>query len=278
MTSLSRVLINVRFHMMQGEVEEAVRSLVDEWPGALAEGCADDVVRLHETTLELADRFPLAEAVSHVLHRATVAYARAGDFTAATVTAARMVSVWRARCQRNPTPDNLAGHIHALDTMAGIFRARDMAASVVGCLVELAEWHLTHGNNIGVAWALREIGALALRSDNLTNAAEKFTRADEIYADEAGDPSAAEERAECHVLLGRLAYINGDHETARLWLERAAVHLKDDAEGEVRSLIEELSKGDPLPELRILKVGVFGLPFWENDEQSDSIPCSEVST
>lgn len=272
MTSLSRMLINVRFQTMQGEVEEAAHSLLHVWPGALTEGRADDVVKLHDTTLELADRFPVAEAVSHVLHRATVAYARAGDFTAATVTAARMVSVWRARCQQNPTPTNLAGHIHALDTMAGISRARDMTAPVFGCLVELAEWHLTHGNDVGVAWALRELGALALRSGDLANAAEKFTRADEIYADEAGDPAIAEERAECHVLLGRLAYINDDHENARVWFERAAAHLQGDAENEVRSLMDALDIGNPLPEPRLLRVGVFGLPFWEEDAQPDLIP------
>ena len=259
MTPFNHMLVSVRFHMMQGKVEQAAGSLAHEWAAGPTEGGADDIVKLHNTTLELADRFPVTEVVSGVLHRATAFYAGTGNFVSAAVTAGRMVSVWRARCQQNPTSHNLAGHIHALDTLAGIHRARDMTDAMVGCLVELAEWHLTHGNDVGVAWALREIGARALLDGDLPNAAEKFTRADEIYAQESDDPATAEERAECHVLLGRLAHTKGDHENARLWFERAAERLKGDAEAEVRALVEALDANEHLPELHVLKVGVFGL-------------------
>ncbi|WP_433262728.1 hypothetical protein ACQPZF_30275 [Actinosynnema sp. CS-041913] len=146
-----------------------------------------DAVRFHSLSLELADRFPLAESASKLLYQATVAYARMNDFAAATATAARMVSVWRALCQANPTDDALSGHAHALDTLAGIYRARGMADEVAACLVELVEWHLACGNTVGVAWALRELGALAFRSGDLDNAAKKLTRADELYAEDAED-------------------------------------------------------------------------------------------
>lgn len=268
MTSPDDVLSAVRFHMTQGEVDEAAESLAFLWSASAADRRSKEVIRLHNLSLELADRFPLSVSVSPVLHGAAVAYVQAGDFLGATEMARRMVSVWRGRCQADPTEDALVRHAHALDTLAGVYRARGMPGAVVGCLVELVEWHFVCGNNAGVAWAVRELGALAFLAGDLGKAAQSFTRADEIYAEDAADIEVARERAECHVLLGRLAHAEGDRDAARHWFEKALGSLTDDAAQEAQGLVAALDAGNALPDPVVLKVGEFGCPNWETAETS----------
>ncbi|MEU4800956.1 tetratricopeptide repeat protein [Actinosynnema sp. NPDC023587] len=269
MTSPDNVLSVVRFCMTKGEVDEAVELLGYLW-AALPSGRPEiDVPKLHGVSLELADRFPVARSVSTLLYGATVTYAKLGDFPAATVTASRMVSVWRASCQANPTHDALSGHAHSLDTLASVYRARGMNDGVIACLVELVEWNFTCGNQVGVAWALRELGALAFLSGKLDNAAKKFARADELYAEDAGDPSIAQERAECHVLLGRLAHEKGDADEAVEWFEKALDHLEGGAAEEVRELIGAIGGGRALPPPGAVQVGEFGRPIWNDGDAAE---------
>lgn len=262
LTSPENALSTVRFLMTRGEVDEAAQPLVHLWSALPAEGHPEQLIGLHSVTLELADRFPLSESVSTVLHHATFAYAQADDFHTATVMATRMVAVWRARCQAGATADALKGHLHALDTLAGVFRARGMTGAIGGCLVELVEWHFNFGNSVGVAWALRELGALAFLSGDLDNAVAKLTRADEIYGEDADEPSVAEERAECHVLLARVLLARGDDDSARHWLDQALNFLTGDAAAEARSLLDAVRTGGELPEPAVLVVGEFGVPAW----------------
>ncbi|MEV0682210.1 hypothetical protein AB0I60_37405 [Actinosynnema sp. NPDC050436] len=247
---------------MKGEVDQAAEVLGVLW-AALPSGRSEiHRTRLHGVSLELADRFPMAESVSTLLYKATVAYGQMDDFPAATTTASRMVSVWRARCQSGPTDEALCRHAHALDTLASTYRARGMREAVAGCLVELVEWHFTYGNSVGVAWALRELGALAILSGHLEGASTKLIRADELYADCAEDSEIASERAECHVLLGRLARAKGRLHVAEQWFNKALECLKDGAAEEARALRDATRGGQPLPSTSILVVGEFGLPIW----------------
>ncbi|WP_433263998.1 hypothetical protein ACQPZF_33805 [Actinosynnema sp. CS-041913] len=103
---------------------------------------------------------------------------------------------------------------------------------------------------------------------------KKLTRADEIYAEEAGDIAVALERAECQVLLGRAALAEGDDEVGRRRLEEALKHLNDDAAHEVRTLLAAVEAGRKPPEPVVLKIGEFGRPTWEVAEvpQSASTP------
>lgn len=268
MTSPDNALSTVRFLMTQGNVDEAARTLVDLWSTLPVDSRPEQVVGLHSVTSELTDRFPLSESVSSVLYHATFAYARAEDFHTATVMAMRMVGVWRARCQADATAEALKGHLHALDTLAGVFRARGMTGAIGGCLVELIEWHFNFGNSVGVAWALRELGALAFLSGDLDNAVAKLTRADEIYGEDADEPSVAEERAECHALLARVLLARGDDDSARQWLDQALNFLTGDAAAEARLLLDAVRTGGELPEPVVLVVGEFGVPAWRPVETS----------
>ncbi|MEU4801371.1 hypothetical protein [Actinosynnema sp. NPDC023587] len=258
-----RILSAARIAMTEGAVVDAEKLLTHLWL-TLPDGADPPYLdELKSTSVELADRFPLEDSTSNLMYCATVAYAKAGAFLAATGTAERMLSVWRARCQRKPTADTLCHHAHALDTVAGTYQARGMSAAVRGLLVELAEWHFTSGNDVGFAWALRELGALALLAGDWDNAAKKFHSAQRIYDDEAHDPAVAQERAECQVLSGRLAYATGDVDSARQWFGQALENLSGEAVEEVHALLRAAGSGEPLPELEVLRVGVFGRPIRE---------------
>ncbi|MEV0680968.1 hypothetical protein AB0I60_31075 [Actinosynnema sp. NPDC050436] len=103
---------------------------------------------------------------------------------------------------------------------------------------------------------------MALLAGDLDNAATKFARADEIYAEAAGDAEVDRERAECHVLMGRLAHLRGDPETARRWFGAALEHLPADAAGEVWRLTRAIDAGRGLSASGLLPVGEFGSPDW----------------
>jgi hypothetical protein len=276
MTTPDNTLSTIRFLMTRGEVDDASQSLVHLWSTLPADGRPEQLIDLHGVTLELADRFPLSESVSSVLYHATFAYAQAEDFSTATVMAKRMVAVWRARCQAGATVEALKGHLHALDTLAGVFRARGMTGAIGGCLVELIEWHFNFGNSVGVAWALRELGALAFLSGDLDNAVSKLTRADEIYAEEADEPSVAEERAECHVLMARVLLARGDDDSAQQWLDQAVNFLTGDAAAEARLLREAVRAGEELPAPVVLVVGEFGLPAWKTSADHELTPAARA--
>ncbi|MEV0677208.1 hypothetical protein AB0I60_11875 [Actinosynnema sp. NPDC050436] len=244
--------------MMVGAVDDAAKLLNHLW----RKYAAIDAVEydgLWAITIELADRFPLARSTSDLLHRTAVTLAARGDLRAATEAAARMLSVWRARCQQDRSTDSLFGHAHASDVLAGIYRARGMVDEVVGLLVELAEWHFTTENDLGFAWALRELGAIALLRGDLDNAAGKFARADEIYGSDSSDSAVAEERAECRVLRGRVAHARGDHRDAERWFALASQHLTGEAGSEAGLLLAATVDGSPLPATRVLTVSTFGV-------------------
>ncbi|NUT53114.1 MAG: hypothetical protein HOV94_38395, partial [Saccharothrix sp.] len=80
----------VRLSMAKGAVEDAATLLLYLWAEE------PDAARLRETTLELADRFPLAESAAEVLRGAALACARRGRLSSAEGLAAREVGVWRA--------------------------------------------------------------------------------------------------------------------------------------------------------------------------------------
>ncbi|MBW4717039.1 tetratricopeptide repeat protein [Saccharothrix obliqua] len=272
------VLADVRLRMIKGEVGEAADALAALW-ALLARGDRGiDVAKLHSVSIELADRFPLAEPVSMLMHHATVAYAQLGDFLAATSTAARMVSVWRATCQADPTGDALIRHAHALDTLAAVYRARGMPDEVTGCLVELIEWHFIGDNRVGVAWAVRELGTLALLADDLDNAAHKFARSDEIYAEEGDAAELRRERAECHVLMGRLAYRQGNTTAALHWFGAALEHLAEDTAAEVRAFMRAAEAGIPQPPSKLLPIGEFGQPIWTAPPTSRNCTKTPITT
>lgn len=181
-------------------------------------------LEVHRATLDLATRHPLAESAAVPLEVAAQVYARMGLFLAATTMAARAVELRRDLCLDQATADRLGRHVFALDLLASIYRARGMTDAITGCLVQLVEMHFICENNIGVAWAVRELGAHALLTGDLDNAIAKFTRADELYTeyDPDTDPDLSTERGECRVLLGRARLAQGDRESALLWFKRAA--------------------------------------------------------
>jgi tetratricopeptide (TPR) repeat protein len=131
----------------------------------------------------------------------------------------------------------------------------------------LIEWNFDYGNTVGVvAWAVRELGALAFIAGDLDNAEAKFTRAHEMYAEDAEDASVAREHAECHVLLGRVRRAQGDDDAAQHWFKQASNYLTDEAAEEVQSLMDAVQSGKELPEPAVLKIGESGLPIWESTE------------
>lgn len=266
MIAPEKFISTARVYMAAGEVDDAAELLTCLWWVLDTADGANAVVvdRLDRVTGELADRFPLAESVSKMCYHATCAYVVGGDLISATRTASRMVAVWRARAQEDPSGEAMIGHLHALDTLAGVFRARGRVNDIKACLVELVEWHLDHGTPVSVAWGVRELGALALLGGELENAAAKFTRADELYGEdpeEAADPGVAAERAECRVLLGRVCSAQGRNDLARDWFEAALDALPEGDEArEVRGLLEAARLGVELPQPELLRIGEFGHP------------------
>ncbi|NUT49921.1 MAG: hypothetical protein HOV94_21815 [Saccharothrix sp.] len=175
-----QILSTARTCMTKGDATDAAALLEYSWLTTSTDGRPSDIGELHAITLELADRFPLSEAVSTLLYRATVTYAEREVFSAAGWMATRMPGVWRARCQAELTTDTLTGIFHALDTLAGVSKAQGAVDVVIRCLVELIEWSFDCGNTVGVVWAVRELGALAFMAGDLDNAVAKFTRANEL--------------------------------------------------------------------------------------------------
>ncbi|MFF5094578.1 MULTISPECIES: MSCRAMM family adhesin SdrC [Actinosynnema] len=154
------------------------------WANLSVDSTTQEVGRLRATTIELADRFPLAPEASAALHCAMLTYAQVGVYDTAELMAERMLSVWRARCQAGPTPESLDGHLFALDALASVQRTRGNAAGVARCLVELMEWQFAAGNALGVAWAGRELGVLAYQAGDWAGAINHLARAEATY-DEA---------------------------------------------------------------------------------------------
>ncbi|GAA3462421.1 tetratricopeptide repeat protein [Saccharothrix longispora] len=237
--------------MAEGDVSAAIGVVGGLW----ASGAVP-----HDLTLELADRFPTSEEVSALLGFAADRHVARGELVAATELGRRRVGVWRARCQEEPSPDNLDGHLGALDALAVVYLARDLPGQVVWCLAEVADWQVSHGHRIGVAWAYREMGAVALRAGDLPSAIRRLTRADEVYGEYSDDPDARCERAGCRVLLGRAARARGDDAGAREWFTAALSDLDGEAATEVHALLWAMEVGSPLPEPVAVGAGEFGRP------------------
>lgn len=174
-------LSTARSLMTYGEVGDAAALLGHLWASLSPESTTHEVDRLRTTTIELADRFPLAPEVSAALHCAMLTYAQVGAHDTAELMAERMLSVWRARCQSRLTPESLDGHLFALDALASVQRTRGNTAGVARCLVELMEWQRAAGNALGVAWAERELGVLAYQAGNWTDAITRLSRAEATY-------------------------------------------------------------------------------------------------
>ncbi|XVS66693.1 tetratricopeptide repeat protein [Actinosynnema sp. CA-299493] len=229
-------------------------------------------LEVHRATLDLADRHPLAESAADPLEIAAQVYARMGLFQAATTMAARAVELREAHCLDLATEDRLVRHVFALDLLASTYRARGLTDAITGCLVQLVELHFTCGNNAGVAWAVRELGAHALLTGDLDNAIAKFTRADELYSEDSEtnennqDPELASERGECRVLLGRARLARGDRESALLWFKRAVDDFTTaDADAlvlETETLQTAVQSGAELPPPDLLVIGDFGTTTW----------------
>jgi tetratricopeptide (TPR) repeat protein len=249
-------------------VDETARQLRDQWLevphsyGPLA------TVKLHLATLDLANRFALSESVATPLEVAAQIYARMRVFRGATEMASRAAAIRSALCHEMATAERLSRHAYALDLLASIYRARGMTDAVTGCLVQLVEMHFACGNTVGVAWAVRELGAQALLAGDLDNAVAKLTRAGELYAEDGDDSEGAEERAECHVLLGRTRLAQGDRESALLWFKRAIDDFSSVGADALAREVEALqhavcSSATELPAPTLLKIGDFGITNWE---------------
>ncbi|MFI9012277.1 hypothetical protein ACIGNX_34050 [Actinosynnema sp. NPDC053489] len=249
---------------MTENVDEAAERLSRRWL-ELPDG-VEGAVALHEETLDLARRHPLAESVAESLEIAAQVYARLGALHAATTMAARAVEVRRDACLDAVTAERLGSHVFALDLLAGVFRARGLEDAVTGCLVQLVEMHFRCENNAGVAWAVRELGAQALLAGDADNAVAKLARAEELYAGYGDDESLAEERGECRVLLGRALLARGDRESALPWFERAVRDFTaagaDALAREAEALRAAVSASAEPPAPVLLKIGDFGAADW----------------
>lgn len=250
--STKEVLAAVRHHMTQGEVAEAVDLLAHLW--------STDPTAPHHVTLELADRFPLSPEASTLLDHAVGVCTAAGALTAAAEMARRKLAIWRARCQADPGPEALDGHLGALDALARVHRAQGNPDGVIRCLAEVMEWQLSHGHRSGVAWAMREMGAVAWTEGDLDTAVRRLTHADEVYGEVADDPEVARERAECRVLLGRVRRSQGDDAEAHRWFTEALDDLEGPEAAEVHALLWAMEVGSALPEPVTLTAGEFGRP------------------
>lgn len=252
--------------MTEHDVAQAAERLCAQWLATPATYGLSATMEVHRATLDLAARHPLTEAAADPLELAAQVYARMDLFPAATTMATRAVELRRDLCLEQPTEDRLGRHVFALDLLASIFLARGMPEAVTGCLVQLVELHFTVGNDAGVAWAVRELGARSLLAGDLDNAVAKFTRAGELY-DECGEEAGiAEERGECRVLLGRARLAPGDRESAVLWFKRA---VDDFTLANADALVQEAealhaavpaSAEPPTPDL--LRIGDFGIACW----------------
>lgn len=233
----------VRACMAKGAVEDAATLLLHLW--AEAPGASG----LSELSVELADRFPLSEPAAEVLRAGAVATAGQGLFEVAARLAARELGVWRARCQADPTPGSLTGHVAALDVLASVRRALGEVDAAAACLTEVVEWQYDHGERAGVAWALRELGTLAIEAGELDRAAARLTRAVRLYGEQADEPPVRLARGGCRVLLGCVRWAQGNPASARVQLEAALADFgDDDAAVDVLRLLEALDSGDDLPE------------------------------
>ncbi|RKT54011.1 hypothetical protein [Saccharothrix australiensis] len=269
MKSTEQLLTTLHGHMTGGRVEESAKLLRQAWLVAPYRLTVDEIVGLHHATLEFADRHPRAESLSDGLHAAAVAYYRMAVLNGATVMAARMVELWRALCVEEANDDRLCHHAFALDTLASVYRARDMPEQVICCLIDLVEMQFTEGTVEGVAWAVRELGVEALLAGDVDDAVAKLSRAEQLYEDDGADAEYLGERAECRVLLGRAHSAKGDNASAGFWFKRALEDLPDDGPlaQEVRDLVAAAGSGQGLPEARLLKVGDFGRMDWRDVEQ-----------
>jgi hypothetical protein len=177
---MDRVMKGVRACMAKGAVEDAATLLLHLW----AED--PDLRGLREVSVELADRFPLSDSAAEVLRTAALSSAERGLLPAAEELARREVGVRRARCQAEPTPESLTAHVGALDVLASVQRARGEDEAVEACLTEVVEWQYDHGDRAGVAWALRELGVLAIEAGDLALAGRRLTRAVSLSVRSAG--------------------------------------------------------------------------------------------
>ncbi|MFI9008772.1 hypothetical protein ACIGNX_16240 [Actinosynnema sp. NPDC053489] len=253
---MADVMKGVRVCMARGAVEDAATLLLHLW--AEAPGTA----RLRETSLELADRFPLAEPAAEVLRCAALTSAGRGALPAAAELARREVGVWRARCQASPSPEALTGHVAALDVLASVQRALGEDEGVAACLAEVVEWQYDHGDRAGVAWGLRELGVLALEAGDLDLAGTRLTRAVALYREQADQAPVRLARGGCRVLLACVRWVQGRPAEARSSLEAALGDFgDDDAAVDVLRLLEALDSGGDLPE-SVPVGGEFGQLSW----------------
>ncbi|WP_157620000.1 hypothetical protein [Saccharothrix sp. NRRL B-16348] len=253
---MEKVLKGARSCMTRGRADNAATLLLHLWSET------PDAAGLRETSLELADRFPLDESAAEVLRRAAVTSAERGRLPVAEELARRALGVWRARCQADPTPESLAGHVSALDLLASVHRARGEVAAVAACLAEVVEWQYDHGDRAGVAWALRELGVLAIEAGDLALAGTRLTRAVALYRERADEPSMRMACGECWVLLACVRWAEERPTEARALLEAALGEFgDDDAALDVLRLLEALDSGSELPE-SVPVGGEFGQLSW----------------
>ncbi|MER5261381.1 hypothetical protein ABTZ99_04750 [Actinosynnema sp. NPDC002837] len=240
---MDKVMKGIRACMTKGAVEDAATLLLHLWAEA------PDVAGLRETSVELADRFPLSDSAAEVLRAAALSSAERGLLPAAEELAKREVGVRRARCQAEPTPESLTAHVGALDVLASVRRALGEEGGVAACLAEVVEWQYDHGDRAGVAWALRELGVLAIEEGDLALAGRRLTRAVSLYREQADDAAVRLARAGCWVLLACVRWAEERPTEARVLLEAALGDLgDDDAAVDVLRLLEALDSGDDLPE------------------------------
>ncbi|XVS64616.1 hypothetical protein ACQPYE_00695 [Actinosynnema sp. CA-299493] len=253
---MDRVMKGVRSCMARGAVENAATLLLHLWSET------PDLARLRETTLEFADRFPLADSAAEVLRCAAVTSAERGRLPAAEELAKREVGVRRARCQADPSAESLTAHVGALDVLASVQRALGEEDGVTACLAEVVEWQYDHGDRAGVAWALRELAVLAIEAGDLDRAGARLTRAVALYRDQAGDQAVRLARGGCWVLLACVRWAEGRPTEARALLEAALGEFgDDDAALEVLRLLEALDSGGDVPE-SVPVGGEFGQLSW----------------
>ncbi|WP_367133623.1 hypothetical protein [Saccharothrix sp. HUAS TT1] len=253
---MNRVLKGVRTCMARGAVDDAATLLLHLWSEEPA------TPGLRETSVELADRFPLSESAAEVLRCATVTSAERDWLPAAVELAKREVGVRRARCQADPTPESLSGHVAALDVLASVQRALGEEDTAAAFLAEVVEWQYDHGDRAGVAWALRELAVLAIGAGDLDRAVTRLTRAASLYREQPDDPAMRSACGECRVLLACVRWAQNRPAEARELLEAALAEFRDDdAAVDVLRLLEALDSGDDLPESVPLG-GEFGQLSW----------------
>ncbi|MEU4743302.1 hypothetical protein AB0G02_22960 [Actinosynnema sp. NPDC023658] len=242
--------------MSRGKVENAATLLLHLWsesPG---------MAGLPEVSVELADRFPLAESAAEVLRCGAVTSAERGLLPVAAELAKREVGVRRARCQADPTPESLTGHVAALDVLASVQRASGEVDAVAAHLAEVVEWQYDHGDRAGVAWALRESAVPAIEVGDLDRAGAQLTKAASLYRERADDPSMRLAAGRCDALLACVRWAQGRPEEARPLLETALTEFgDDDGAVDVLRLLEALDSGDDIPESVPLG-GEFGQLGW----------------